>query len=294
MPTPPVDRACALLGLTSSGTRLLHHRANAVYHLPQQEVVLRLRYAPGGTSVQGRLHAAVEVARRLGEHGFPATTPLPVEQPVHIDGWYATAWRYVAQPERTTPTPEDLGFIVRELHALPSIGVGVPDVVLLGSLRADLDNHDPAASPVTPAQRAWLLRRYDRVERTLPALTAGLVHGLIHGDAHTGNLLGVRGGWRLGDWDSVGFGPLVQDAIPTMMGHRRFGRSRDRWLRFCGAYGLDPAVEDTAAAGVLRSARELRSLAAYIRSADRPAVYAELHRRLGSLMNGDPHVWKPI
>ncbi|MEV2270482.1 phosphotransferase [Nonomuraea africana] len=159
---------------------------------------------------------------------------------------------------------------------------------------ADLHNVDTPATPIDPDQRAWLLLQCDRIEKALPALINRLDHGILHGDAHTGNLFGSCGQWRLGDWDSISYGPYLQDAIPTLIGHHRFGRPRDRWLRFCRAYGLDPEVETTPAAHLLRSARELRSLAAYIRAADHPAIHAELQRRLGSLMNNEPHTWQPI
>ncbi|GAA0953615.1 hypothetical protein GCM10009560_76640 [Nonomuraea longicatena] len=215
-------------------------------------------------------------------------------QPIGVNGWHATVWEYIPQPVGATPSPEDLRALVRDLHALPKPPRTPPEADLLGTPRADLDSHDPEASPVSPRQRAWLLGECDRVERSLLELTADLAQGLIHGDAHVGNLFGAPGGWRLGDWDSVGFGPLVQDAVPAMMGHHRFGRPRDRWLRFCRGYGLDPEIETTAAARLLRSARELRSLAAYIRAADHPAVHAELRRRLRSLMSYERHVWRPV
>ncbi|GGL42681.1 phosphotransferase [Planomonospora parontospora] len=121
-----------------------------------------------------------------------------------------------------------------------------------------------------------------------------LGEGLLHGDAHTRNLLRDHDRWLLADWDSVARGPLLQDLTPTMMGHRRFGRPRSNWIRFCRAYGIDPDLELDPAAEVLRTAREVRSLAAYIRSADRPPVRVELERRLTSLMTGDSVLWRPV
>lgn len=293
--TPPAEAACARLGLDSTGMRLLHRRANAVYHLPGPNAVLRLRHAPGNSAVTERLHAAVTITRWLADQGFPTITPLPVPQPISIDGWQATAWQHIAQPVQAAPAPEDLGTMVRALHRLPQPPIPLPSVHPLGSLRADLHDLDASAAPVVdPEQRAWLLHQCDRIEQALPALISGLDHGLLHGDAHAGNLFGAPGRWRLGDWDSISYGPHLQDAIPTLIGHHRFGRPRDRWLCFCRAYGLDPDVESTPAARLLRSARELRSLAAYIRAADDPAIHAELQRRLGSLMNNTAHTWKPI
>lgn len=292
--TPPAEAACRLLGLDSTGMRLLHLRANAVFHLPGPNAVLRLRHAPGNNAVTARLHTAITVTRWLAQQGFPTITPLDVDQPVSIDGWFATAWHYVTQPTQAAPTPEDLGAIMRDLHRMPQPPGPLAPVHPLGSLQADLLSLDPSCSPVDPNQRTWLLDRCALIEGALPPLITGLDHGLLHGDLHTGNLFGIPGRWHLGDWDSISYGPHLQDAIPTLIGHHRFGRPRHRWHRFCRTYGLDPDIESTPAARLLLAARELRSLAAYIRAADHPAIRAELHRRLRSLVDNEPHIWKPI
>ncbi|WP_157254871.1 aminoglycoside phosphotransferase family protein [Nonomuraea typhae] len=289
--TPPAEAACRLLGLDSTGMRLLHLRANAVFHLPAAEAVLRLRYAPGNTTVAARLHTAVTVTRWLAQQGFPTITPLAVDQPAGIDGWLATAWYHVPQMAGRAASPEELATIIRTLHTMSLPPIALPRLQPLGSLRADLHAMDPASAPVDPGQAVWLVRRCDYLEQALPALMAELDHGLLHGDAHTGNLFGAPGRWRLGDWDSVSHGPLLQDAIPTLIGHRRFDRPRTRWIGFCRAYGLDPEVETAPVTHLLAEARELRSLASYIRAADHTAIHSELQRRLDSLMNNEPCTW---
>jgi aminoglycoside phosphotransferase (APT) family kinase protein len=291
IPAPPLTSACARFGLDVREARVLHVRANAVYHLPRHDAVLRLRYAPGNPAALTRLNAAIRVTRWLAEQDFPAIVPLPVDQPVVVDGWIATVWRYVTEPPGHTAEVEDLARLLRDLHALPKPSALVPAVEPLGTLQADLETIDGV---VTEQQLSWLVERCRQVEHDWRRMSNPLGEGLLHGDAHTGNLLRHRDRWLLADWDSAAQGPLLQDLIPMMLDHRRFGRPRSDWIGFCKVYDVDPDLEFTPEAEVLLAARELRSLAAYVRAADRPPVRHELERRLTSLMTGDPLLWRPV
>ncbi|WP_344494649.1 aminoglycoside phosphotransferase family protein [Nonomuraea monospora] len=282
--------------MDGTGARLLHLRANAVYHVPGPNLVLRLRHAPGNTAVLERSRAAVEVTAWLADHDYPTIRPAALDQPAVIDGWIVTAWHHVTSTTQVQPHPHHLARLLLQLHQTKT-PVTVPSIQPLGTLRADLDIEEDqrsATGVLNPVQRAWLLERCAHLEDAYARLDPPLGYGLIHGDAHTGNLFPDQKRWVLGDWDSIAYGPHLQDFIPTMMGHRRFGRPRDRWTTFCGAYGIDPELERHRAARILRAARELRSLAAYIRSADQPEIQAELQRRVTSLIDRTSTVWRPI
>src|SRR5258708_13429987 len=93
--------ACARAGLDPRGAVVLHIRANAVYHLPRERAVARLRFTPAGPdTVLERLTAAVRVTRWLRSQGFPATEPLDLDPPVNVHGHVPTFCRYLpATPE---------------------------------------------------------------------------------------------------------------------------------------------------------------------------------------------------
>lgn len=296
MPAPPLARACSLLGLDARDARLLHHRANAVYHLPRPNLVLRLRHAPGNTAVLGRARAAVQITAILAGQAFATIRPAAIDQPATIDGWIATLWHHVTGATQDRPQPQHLAQLLHQLHHA-DMPVTAPTLQPLGTLRADLTahpGHSPAGSVLTRAQRTCLVDRCPSIEDAYAGLDPPLGHGVIHGDAHTGNLFADQDRWLLGDWDSIAYGARLQDLIPTMMGHHRFGRPHARWTSFCRTYGVDPELEHHPAARILRAAREIRSLAAYIRSADQPAIALELQRRLNSLIDGTPTIWHPI
>jgi hypothetical protein len=196
--------ACALAGLDARGAVVLHVRANAVYHLPHEGAVARLRFTPAGTgAVLERFTTAVQVTRWLRSQGFPVTEPLDLDQPVTVDGHVATFWRHVAVTGEAGRDVSALARLLRRLHGLPAPAVPLPAASLLGSLRADLGSGDA----VTAGEREWLLARADKLEEQHQHADWVLDTGLIHGDAHAGNLLHAPGGVVLGDWDSVSRGP---------------------------------------------------------------------------------------
>ncbi len=284
-----LEAACARAQLDVRDAVVLHVRANAVYHLPREGVVARIRFTPGGRdAVVKRFTAAVRVTRWLCDQGFPAVEPLDVDQPVTVPGHAATFWRYVSVTGQTQRDTSTLGRLLRRLHSLPPSPFPLPKANLLGSLRADLEN----TGAVSAAERDWLLARADELEQQYQKTHSVLGTGLAHGDAHAGNLLHAPGGVILGDWDSISFGPRELDLVPTSLWHR-FGRPEAEWHAFRAAYDFDP--RDVPALPVLQRLRELHGLAAYVRNAADPAVQEELVKRITSLKTGKQSVaWRAL
>ncbi len=273
--------ACALARLDDRDALLLHIRGNAVYHLPHSDAVVRLRSAsaqPG--PVREQLVAALQTASWLRRQGYPATEPLDLDQPIAVDGHLATFWRYVTVINEGIRDTTTLGKLIRCLHSLPEPDINLPPANPLGSLRADLHNSDA----ITPADREWLLASADELEKQYLRTQWMLGKGLIHGDAHGGNLLHAPGTVMLGDWDAVSHGPREMDLVPTSMWYR-YGRPRTEWEDFCAAYDIDPG--DLPGLSLLQRLRELQALAAYARNASDHAYRDELGRRVTSLRNGD-------
>jgi aminoglycoside phosphotransferase (APT) family kinase protein len=272
--------ACAAAGLDARDAMVLHVRANAVYHLPREGAVARIRAAPGDPApVIQRFATSLRVTRWLRGQGFPATEPLALEQPVAVARHVATFWRYVTVTGTAGREVSTLARLLRTLHELPAPAAGLPEANLLGSLRADLH----ASQDISPGERDWLLARAGRLLQQYGEASWALGTGLVHGDAHAANLLPAPAGPVLGDWDSVCRGPRELDLVPTSMWHR-FGRPRSEWLTFCAAYGADPA--DLPGLPLLQQLRELHGLAAYVRNASDPCFRAELTKRITSLRAG--------
>jgi aminoglycoside phosphotransferase (APT) family kinase protein len=285
---PALAAACARAGLDARDATVLHVRANAVYHLPRDGVVVRLRAAGGSPDdIMTRFAAAIEVTRWLRGQGFPAIEPVSMDQPLTAAGHVATFWRYVPVREGTGRDVTSLGQLIRALHSLPPPPVTLPAAEPLGSLQADVRD----SSALAAGQRAWLLARASELERRYSDTKWVLGTGLLHGDAHVGNLLHAPDGIVLCDWDSVSRGPREMDLVPTSM-WRRYGRPRAEWVGFCAAY--DVSQDELPGLPLLQQLRELHALAAYIRNAADPAFSAELTKRITSLQAGTTAPWQAL
>lgn len=123
-----------------------------------------------------------------------------------------------------------------------------------------------------------------------------LGRGLIHNDAHVGNLLvdSERAtGYVLADWDGTGRGPREIDLVQEGAPGNRFGESLELRAAFSTAYGYD--IAGWAGWPVLRVLRDLHSVGAYLRVApDKPAARAELAHRMRTRRTGEPARWHGI
>jgi thiamine kinase-like enzyme len=276
-----LQAACAVAGLDARDAELLHIRGNAVYYLPRSGSIARLRSTPGHQDqVRRQITVALQAATWLSRHGFPATKPLDLDQPIAVEGHLATFWRYETVISTSDRDLTALGRLIRRLHDLPQPGISLPSASPLGSLRADLNGSDA----VTAADRRWLLDKAEDLEDQYRQTRWALGTGLMHGDAHPGNLLHTPNGIVLGDWDAVSHGPRELDLIPTSMWYR-YGRPRAEWDTFCAAYDVKPG--DLSGLPVLQGLRELQALAAYVRNAADHAYRNELARRITSLKVDD-------
>jgi hypothetical protein len=113
--------------------------------------------------------------------------------------------------------------------------------------------------------------------------------GLVHGDAHPGNLIHGPERVVLCDWDAVSYGPREQVLIPIRLGYR-YGRPPAGWDQLCRIAGIDPR-----GLPLLERMRELRAVAAYLRLPDLPQARAEASHRIGDLMSGTQHQpWRAL
>lgn len=270
--------ACAQVGLAAVGACVIYARSNTVYRLAREPVVVRLRYAPGSAEWMARLTASVRVTAWLNTLGFPAVHPLDVVQPVTAQGYITTFWDYLPQVGAPWRDIHAVAQLLRRLHEQPSPPIDLPVTNPLGSLRDDVNR----CAWLTGAQRSWLRSRCDELERRYGETPWTLGRGLLHGDAYTGNLIHTCDGAVLADWDSVSYGPREQDLVATRMRYR-FGEPVSEWDRFCAVYGIDP--DQLPGLPMLQQMRELRALAAYIRSPS-PAAQAEVGRRIADLRSG--------
>jgi aminoglycoside phosphotransferase (APT) family kinase protein len=274
-----LHEACSRTGLDASDAVPLHQHAATLYLFEDERIVVRLTRDGDDRK---RARTVVELTRWLTQQDFPSVAPADVEQPLDVDDYTVTWWRYYPQNDRPKPTADHLGTILRKLHALPT-----PPVELFPyQPLKNLGDTVVASASLSSRDREWLLARRTELLGEYERLDFPLGYGWIHGDAYPGNTLWDGDRALLADWDEVGTGPRELDLVNTHQG-ARFGRPQAERAAFTAAYGYD--VTTWPGFSVLREMRDFHTLGSYIRLTDagneRAAV--ELGFRLDTLKRGD-------
>ncbi|MEV4420874.1 aminoglycoside phosphotransferase family protein [Patulibacter sp. NPDC049589] len=283
---PLVAAAAAQWGLTGT-PELLRLGTNASHRVGDAVV----RVAPAGrgrAAVERELH----LARFLAARGFDAVRPLAVEQPVDVDGHRVTAWEWIPHDPSVVTDGAAFGQLLRGFHDVtadldaPLPGWGALELIAarLGGLHRN-PNFSAEELATLEHVRAGLVTRLDELATTTP-------FGVVHGDAHPGNVLTESGTGRtvLADFDLIGRGPRAWDLAPAALHPRRYGADPAWWDAVRRGYGCP---EDDSWAVCLR-VRELAS-AAWLFAAedpDAPARSAEADVRMRAFTGEpDPPVW---
>ncbi|WP_328383660.1 aminoglycoside phosphotransferase family protein [Micromonospora zamorensis] len=296
---------CAQIGVDPHGARLVKYTMNAVFVAPP--IVIRLAAGPHAATLARRV---VSVAACLEQVGMPTVRLATgvTAQPIFSGDWVATAWQYVPTTG-DEPKPVDLAAPLRVLHSLDGLDVALPRWSPIEKFRRRLNAAAALPNEEAAELERWssselgisvadllrdLHRRCDEVEEDLDRVAWRLPPGVVHGDAHTGNILlpAPNDGAiaysepLLCDLDGMCIGPREWDLVPTAHGATRFGRSAAEYRGFVAAYGVD--ITAWAGWSVLRSVRELQLVTSTIDAlAGRPDVARELAHRIRSLVSDD-------
>jgi hypothetical protein len=275
------------LGVSSGDATLLRLTNNAVFALPSAGVVIRITRSHG---LQERVRKVVDLASWFANIDAPSIRLTPdTTQPIPVDGLLATVWTYLP-PHPPSPTVADLGPVLRRFHSLgkPPQPIPVWDPVADARIRlAD-------AEALAERDRDFLLEWCDHLEPRIDVLNREIVTGLVHGDAHIGNLLRRPDGQVvLCDFDATCLGPWQVDLVAVAVGEIRFGRAGANG-KLTAAYGYDVTTDP--AWPLLREARELKMVAAAAPLlASAPGVAEEFTTRLRSIQHNDQTArWTPF
>jgi len=274
-----VFQACQIAGLQSSGARLLRRHANAVYLLPDANIVARVGDSRPATVEKAS--RGVMITRWLAELGFPAVKPIDIKQPIVLDTAVVTFWRYYPQDDRGYPPASHLGRLLRQLHQAGNPPVSLPDYRPLAHFRNVLDT----ATGLIDRDLTFLEDRHRALIAAFDEMAFLLPGGLIHGDAAASNTLWDGDRVVLSDWDAVCTGPREQDLALTHQ-NARIGLPHIDREAFAQSYGFD--VTKWVGYPILRDIQELHTLTSLIRIAPHDqAVADQLHLRITCLRHKD-------
>jgi transcriptional regulator with XRE-family HTH domain len=279
---------CEEHGLSDDDATVLRLTNNAVFLLPRHDLVVRIART-------GALLPRVAKVARLATWFDKVDAPTIrlaaryPSQPVNAGHSLATIWQYLPPPPAPL-TAEDLGTALGRFHALGTPPFDLPAWDPVGDARQRLGD----AEGLADADRDYLLDWCNRLD----PLVAELIErpedlGLIHGDAHVGNLLRTSAGEVvLCDFDATAVGPVLVDLTAVAVGDARFGRSQYRQLH--RTYGRDATADPSWP--VLKEARELKMIVAAVPLlASGPGVREEFTVRLRSVREHDNTAqWTPF
>jgi aminoglycoside phosphotransferase (APT) family kinase protein len=304
MPEPlPTTLSAALhavgnqLSIDTAQAQPLRLHDAATFLLPAQHLVVRL--VPASEETLARATKAIHLTRWLSEQGFP-TVRAAIPDPIPLTGHVATVWHHVPPQPAADILVADaaLGRLIRELHALPDPPFPVPGADPLARMRTALAQDAERPRPLlNDGEREFLHHRIGELAEQYEATHFPLGQGLIHNDAHPGNLLADPAnahGFVLSDWEGAAIGPREMDVVLVGAPGSRFGDTEEERIAFSTAYGYD--VASWPGYKLLRDVRDLHSLAAHLRAGPRkPAVLVELRSRIASLRDDDRSVrWNAV
>lgn len=273
-----LGKACESVGLSVDGAKLIRFGQNAIFRLAGP-VVVRVGRGPDRMPV---IRRELCVARWLASRAVPVAVPYDgVAHPLDVNGYPVSFWHAV-DSEEPRPNAEDLARLLSQFHQAGESPCGLPPLDAL----AEIEPRLRAAYNIPDEDREFLRQSAEDLRRRYQRLRFDLAPGPLHGDAHTGNLLGRHGGAVLIDLEAAAIGPREWDLTPVAVAHLRLGLPTEEYRAFVAAYGFD--VTEWSGFEVLRRIRELGMLTWLMQNVDEGQHVAdEFALRVKSIRNGD-------
>jgi Ser/Thr protein kinase RdoA (MazF antagonist) len=283
-----LDRACQAVGMSASGARPLRLGENALFHLPDESVVVRiartLDYWDDAVN-------EVNVARWLAEQSLPAAEVVDIRQPIVVDKHPVTFWRFIQGRDGNRGDIATLGAVLRRLHALPRPNnFALPNENILGRVQARV-----ATSQVPQADKEFLLHRLADLRSEINTLRFPLRASPTHGDAHSENIMIRDGQPVLIDFERFAWGQPEWDLAMTATEYRTAGWwTDDEYRLFADAYGYD-VTSWTDGFDVLRRVHELKMTTWLMQNINESSEVADEYQvRMRTIRAGVPAVWRPF
>lgn len=229
--------ALAVLGIGQCKLQLLRLGENALYRILGTDLLLRV--ARPGTKPED-VYTTIAAAAKLRANGVPVCEPAMQaypDGPIVLKSCVVSVWKYYPELSGASTDFGEFGRALKNLHLNSAEIVDLlPRWNPLGITRRRLYAVSEIGVPLQWINE--LIRRVEEFEEEPSIFESILSDGVIHGDAHAGNVLNSEGGIILIDLDNLAIGPREADLAPTIVQLRRFNLSVERWAEFTRGYGL--------------------------------------------------------
>jgi Ser/Thr protein kinase RdoA (MazF antagonist) len=277
-----------MVGLNSAHADPIRLGENALFHLPDAGVVVRIArtmdYWDDATN-------EVNVARWLAERRFAAAETYDVYQPISADGRPVTFWKFIDGRPGDQRDIRTLGTVLRRLHSTrPPANFTLPDEDIFGRVRPRVET-----SPIPPNDKVFLLSLLDEIQSEVSKLRYPLDPAPTHGDAHSQNLMIHDGRPVLIDFERFAWGQPEWDLAMTATEYLTAKWwTEDQYDQFADAYGFDVT---TWAEGfsTLQAAHELKMTTWLMQNvAESSDIADEYQVRMRRLRGAPSPGWRPF
>jgi aminoglycoside phosphotransferase (APT) family kinase protein len=280
--------ACASVGLDSDGAQLMRLGENALFHLVDAEVVVRIartmRYWQDAIK-------ETNVSRWLADHDVPAALVYDVPQPVAAHDHPVTFWHFVEGRPGDQRDIATLGSVLRRLHRTP------PPTTFELPHEDILDRVAPriASAEMPDDDKQFLSNLLAKLTDSVAGLRYPLQPAPTHGDAHSENLI-IRGDEPvLIDFERFAWGQPEWDLAMTATEYLTAKWwSDDEYAKFCAAYGYDVTTW-TEGFPILQAVHELKMTTWLMQNAtESPEIADEYQVRMRTLRGEISTGWRPF
>ena len=280
--------ACSVSGLNSNNARLIRLGENALFHLPEDGIVVRIARAMDYWADAAK---EVNVAHWLARIHFSAAQVYDVPQPVSVRGHPVTFWRFIVGRPGDRRDIATLGTVLRRLHGTsPPTTFTLPQEDVLGRVRQRIE-----AAIVPLADKSILLQRLDYLQADLLDLRYPLHPAPTHGDAHAENLIICDGRPVLIDFERFAWGQPEWDLAMTATEYLTAQWwTDDEYGQFVRAYGYD-VTRWTEGFAILRAAHELKMTTWLMQNIAESAEISDEYQVRMRTLRGEPSSgWRPF
>lgn len=279
-----LTRAAKLTGIEADGAVIIREGSHAIFELPNA-IVARIGKPHSYETTQRELR----ISQWLNRSGIATVRAVGgIPQPTVVDERPVTWWELI--PEHRPSTPEELGRMLRRLHALtPPAEFDLPNYAPFAGLRERIES----ATTIDKRDRSWLVAHHVRLQQLYNEICDTTEQCVIHGDAWQGNLVVPPSNDPIVlDLDKVSLGRREWDLVQLAVDYTDFRRITDnQYQGFVDAYG-GYDVTQRASYRVLADIQELRWVGFAISRSDAgQAVATEAKHRIACLRGLVPKPW---
>ena len=226
------------LAIDGKDIELIRFGENGVFKSNKNAIVIR---ACRPTKTKKEITDEISICTYLENHNFkgPKLSRLNDSQPYLLSDVYVTIWDLIPHDENQEVKWSEFGRLIRQFHDLTTkFQKKLPEYNPFNKMHKRVEGLT-TLSHVTTSEINCLENWVFKLEEKFKTNKEVFSKGVIHGDAHPGNLIVSNNKLFLVDYENVSIGDQAWDLIPILISKKRFSLSKKDFIKFMEGYGRD-------------------------------------------------------